>query len=67
MKKIRRMMDLGLVPSAPVDFKSKCEDCVQAKQPRKPYKFVERKTQNLYIVMFVTLIDHLPEVEINTS
>ena len=50
MKKIRRMMDLGLVPSAPVDFKSKCEDCVQAKQPRKPYKSVERKTQVLELI-----------------
>ena len=50
MKKMKRMMDLELIPKSHVDFKKKCEICVQAKQTRKPHKSVERDTQLLELI-----------------
>jgi hypothetical protein len=34
---------LNLIPKVPVVRRSKCHACVQAKQPRKPFKSVEFK------------------------
>ena len=50
LKKIKRMMDLNFIPKSKLDFKHKCEVCVQAKQTRKPHKSVERNTQLLELV-----------------
>ena len=44
--KIKKMMDLDLVPKSNMNLKHKCEICVQAKQPKKPFKSVEMNTQN---------------------
>ena len=43
-KKMKKMMDLGLIPKSKLDFKNKCEICVQAKRSRMSYKTVERNT-----------------------
>ena len=40
-------MDLNYIPKYKLDFKHKCEVCVQAKQTRKPHKSVERNAQLL--------------------
>ena len=43
-------MDLELVPKSSIDVKHKCEICVQAKQPKKPYKSVERNSQLIDLI-----------------
>ena len=43
-------MDLKLIPKANIDFKHKYEICVQAKQPRKPYKPMVRNTKLLELI-----------------
>ena len=43
-------MDLNLIPKANIDFKHKCEICVQEKQPRKPYKPIVRNTKLLELI-----------------
>ncbi|CAL5400680.1 unnamed protein product [Camellia sinensis] len=48
--KIRKMMDLELVPKSSIDVKRKCEICVKAKQPKKPYKSVQRNSQVLDLI-----------------
>ena len=50
LKKIKRMMDLNFIPKSKLDFKHKCEVCVQAKQTRKPHKSVERNTHLLELI-----------------
>ena len=50
LKKMKQMMDLNLVPKSQVDFKRKCEICVQAKQTRKPHKSIERDSQLLELI-----------------
>jgi hypothetical protein len=41
---IIRLSKLNLIPKIPVVRRSKCHACVQAKQPRKPFKSVEEKS-----------------------
>ena len=43
-------MNLDLIPKTQVNFKRKCEICVQAKQTRKAYKSVERNSQLLELI-----------------
>lgn len=50
LMKIKKMMDLDLVPKSALNLKHKCEICVQAKQPKKPFKSVERNTQLLELI-----------------
>ena len=37
---MRRMMNLELIPKLQNDINEKCQTCVEAKQPRKPFKSV---------------------------
>jgi hypothetical protein len=41
--RIIRLPKLNLIPKIPVVKRSKCHACVQAKQPRKPFRSVEEK------------------------
>jgi hypothetical protein len=41
--RIIRLSKLNLIPKIPVVKRSKCHACVQAKQPRKPFRSVEEK------------------------
>jgi hypothetical protein len=41
---IIQLSKLNLIPKIPVVRRSKCHACVQAKQPRKPFKSVEQKS-----------------------
>ena len=50
LRKTRKMMDLELVPKSSIDVKRKCEICVQAKQPKRPYKSVQRNSQLLDLI-----------------
>ncbi|KAI5350435.1 hypothetical protein L3X38_003326 [Prunus dulcis] len=50
LSKIKRLMDLDLIPKSNVDLKHKCEECVQAKQTRNSFKPVERNTQILELI-----------------
>ena len=43
-------MDLNLIPKANIDFKHKCEICVQEKQLMKPYKPIVRNTKLLELI-----------------
>jgi hypothetical protein len=42
--RIIRLSKLNLIPKIPVARRSKCHACVQAKQPRKPFKSMEEKS-----------------------
>jgi hypothetical protein len=42
--RIIRLSKLNLIPKIPVVRRSKCHACVQAKQPRKPFKSMEEKS-----------------------
>jgi hypothetical protein len=42
--RIIRLSKLNLIPEIPVVRRSKCHACVQAKQPRKPFKSMEEKS-----------------------
>ena len=45
------MMNLDLIPKVVMDRKHKCQICVQAKQPRKPFhSVVDRKSEVLDLV-----------------
>ena len=37
----KKMANMGLIPKENIDPKTKCQICVQAKQPRKPFKSIE--------------------------
>ena len=50
LRQLKRLMDLNLIPKANIDFKHKCEICVQEKQPRKPYKPIVRNTKLLELI-----------------
>jgi hypothetical protein len=41
--RIIQLFRLNLIPKIPIVRRSKCHACVQAKQPRKPFKSVEDK------------------------
>lgn len=48
--KIKRLMDQSLIQKSRVDLKRKCEVCVQAKQLKKPYKFVKKNANLLELI-----------------
>ena len=50
LKTIKCIMILDLIPKFEINSKTKCEICVQAKQPRKPFKSVERKAKLLLLI-----------------
>jgi len=51
LNSIKRVMSLNLIPKASIDFKQKCETCIQAKQPRKGFTTcIERETNLLELV-----------------
>ena len=49
-EKLKKMMNLNIIPKSSVDLKHKCEVCVQAKFSRKPFKPVKRNTQLLELI-----------------
>ena len=48
--KVKRLMNLDLIPKTQVNVKRKCETCVQGKQTKKAYKSVERNSQLLKLI-----------------
>lgn len=58
-KKIKKLMDLNLIPNAQLD-NSKCEVCVQVKQTKKHFKSVRRDMNilKLFIIMLFIILDH---------
>ena len=48
---IKKMINMWLIPKANIYPKSKCQFCVQAKQPRKSFKFIEdRYSDHLQLI-----------------
>lgn len=47
---VKRMANLDMIPKHAIDTKKKCEICVQYKQPRKPFKSVDRNSDILELV-----------------
>ena len=47
---IKRMMNLNLIPRSSINVKEKCQVCVQAKQPKKLFKSVEKNTKLLELI-----------------
>ena len=51
LRSIKRMSNLMLIPKLDINHNSKCEVCVQSKQPRKPFKLVNfRDSQILELI-----------------
>jgi len=47
---LKRMMNFDLIPNSSIDYKHKCQICVQAKQPRKSFHNVDRDSYLLELI-----------------
>ena len=56
-RSLHRMAHLGIIPKFEIDFKKKCEVCVESKFPRKSYKYVQERSNELLGLIHSDLCD----------